>query len=191
MMRLFLCLAGIILSGCATIKSDAPVLGFGDTEGFNPGGLTVEVVYESDPAVPQATPQKAAEVRQQRSEEFWTILDGYGFRKAENGNADYRILITESGDTLKEDSILLLMISSFSMLTIPQTFTATGIYSYELWAGDSKVHSIDTRTRKKKLFGWLGIPLLAINATGSVDRKARMGAHESVISSWIEQGAFE
>ncbi len=198
---LLLCLAGVIYSGCATIKSGAPILGHSDTAGFNPQGLTLEVVYEIPAQVsdgftnyaitPSTAPQKAAEIRHKRSEELWTILNSYGFQPAQNGEADFRILVNEGGETTKEDSILLMMVSSFSMLTIPHTYTSTGMYSYELWAGDSKVHGIGTSTRKKKLFGLLGIPLLAVNATGSIDRKARLDAHESVISSWIEQGAFE
>lgn len=193
--------AALLLSGCATISSRAPALGQGDTSGFDPKGATVEVVYnvtsqapdaETSYAVtPDTPPQKVAEIRAARAEEIYTLLKGYGFQPAQNGKADFQLRVLEGGERTEPDSILMMMLSSFSMLILPHTYTGTSGYGYELWAGESKVHGVDTRTEKKKVFGVIGLPLLAINATGSIDQKARVDSHKSVLSSWIEQGAFE
>lgn len=198
---LFSFAAALLLSGCATISSKAPALGHGDTSGFDPKGTTVEVVYDltsqapdgetSYAVTPDTPPQKVAEIRAERADEIYTLLKGYGFQPAQGGKADFRVRVVEGGETTQPDSVLMLLLSSFSMLIIPHTYTGTSGYGYELWAGDSKVHGIDTRTEKKKVFGVVGLPLLAINATGSVDRQARVESHTSVLSSWIEQGAFE
>lgn len=191
----------LLLSGCATISSKSPALGEGDTSGFDPKGTTVEVVYDLTARAPDAEtsyaitpntpPQKVAQIRSERAEEIYTLLKSYGFQPALGGKADFRLRVIEGGETTQPDSLLMLLLSSFSMLTIPHTYTGTSGYGYELWAGESKVHGIETRTEKKKVFGVIGLPLLAINATGAIDRKARIDSHKSVLSSWIEQGAFE
>ena len=193
--------AALLLSGCATISSKAPALGHGDTSGFDPKGTSVEVVYElpaqahgvytTYAVTPDMSPEKAAKIRAERAEELQALLKGYGFQPAQGGKADFRLRVVEGGETTQEDSVLMMLVSSFSMLIIPHTYTATGDYGYELWSGDSKVHGVDTKTEKKKMAGLIGLPLLGLNATGSIDRQARIESHESVLSSWIEQGAFE
>lgn len=201
MKRLLPLLAVLLLSGCATVSSRAPALGEGDTSGFDAKGATVEVVYEitsggADPQTayaitPATSPGKAEQLRAARVAEVHELLKGYGFQPASGGKADFRIRIVEGGELTTEDSLLMLMVSSFSILIIPHTYTTTGDYGYELWAGDSKINGVATKAQKKKVFGLIGLPLLAVNATGSVDRKARTDAHDSVLSTWIEQGAFE
>jgi len=193
--------AALLLSGCATISSKAPALGHGDTSGFDPQGASVEVVYDltvqapdgetSYAITPDTPPQKAADIRAARAAEIYTLLKDYGFQPAQDGKADFQLRVVEGGEKTQPDSVLMMLLSSFSMLIIPHTYTGTSGYGYELWAGESRVHGVETKTEKKKVLGVIGLPLLAINATGGIDQQARVESHKSVLSSWIEQGAFE
>jgi hypothetical protein len=204
MKRLIPILALLALTGCASVHPQAPKLGHGDTAGFDAKGASVKVAYDfgntasassSGPAsftVTADTPSDAVErIRAGRAEEIYALLKGYGFRPAPEGEADYTVHVVENGETSDPDSIGLMMLGSFSMLIIPSPWTATRGYQYELWSAGQKVHTIDTESKKKQLFGLIGIPLLALNAGGSIDRKARSEAHDSVLSMWIEQGSFE
>ncbi len=203
MKRLISILPLLVLTGCATIHPQAPKLGHGDTTGFDAKGTAVKVAYEfvapaanatgtASFAVTADTPRDSIErIRAQRADEIYALLKGYGFRPAPDGDADYTVRVVENGETSDPDSIGLMMLGSFSMLIIPSPWTATRGYQYELWSAGQKVHTMDTESRKKQLFGLVGIPLLALNAGGSIDRKARSEAHDSVLSMWIEQGSFE
>lgn len=199
MKRILALATASLLCGCATLYPTAPTLGRGDTEGFQGKGITFDVAYSvasgEDDTVYAVTPgmpaAKVEEIHRARIAEVRALLDGYGFAPPGPKAARYVVRITESGQATEEDSLVLMMLSSFSMLILPHPYTGTVSHQYELWSGKQKLNTVSTTARVKKWFGLIGLPLLAINATGAVDQKARTAAHDSVISTWIEQGAFE
>jgi len=178
MRRFVLIACSLLLGGCAATHSKAPSLGRSDTSGFDARGASVNVDYRfqtsgiSADFVSYSVAQSASEstiskLREARVTEVKALLDGYGFRAVSQPTADYTVRVIEGGEVTEPDSVGLLLLSSFSMLTIPASFTATRGYTYELWSKGQKLHSIETKTEKKQLFGLIGLPLLAINVGGS------------------------
>lgn len=176
------------LSGCAS----APQLGLADTGGFHAAGRTVLVDYAL-PVDPESTAKERAEVRVQRLEEVHQLLQQHGFRPVSGGASAFRIRVVEGADTdVTGDwkGAVGANVVIFTLGIVPAVFDYRNEFRYELWAGEKRIHLIDTPADWKKAVG-----LASISSTLSGEeasrRKARTGAHDSVIRLWIDQGSFE
>jgi hypothetical protein len=77
----------------------------------------------------------------------------------------------------------------FTLGVVPAMFDYRNEFRYELWSGQERIHAIDTPADWKKAIG-----VISLSSTLSTDmakQKARIGAHDSVIRLWIDQGSFE
>lgn len=180
------------LSGCAS----APQLGRADTSGFNAGGATVLVDY-SLPVEKDTSAQEQAELRDKRLVEVHELLKQHGFRPVAAAAAAtapaFRVRIVEGVDqdvTGEWKGALGANLVLFTLGVVPAMFDYRNEFQYELWAGDKRVHQIATPADWKKAVGLVSVSSTLSGADAS-KQKARVGAHDSVIRLWIDQGSFE
>ena len=186
-----------VLSGCATIYAKDPLLKPVDVKTTDVEGVSIDVAYDLRSELGVDSFGIGAEVDKdearkevERRAEVLKLLKGYGFNvEAEKPN--YVLQIVEDGTVSETDSVLMLMLSSFTATIVPFTETSTHDFHYALKKEGSPVAQLDTRAQTKRLGGLLAIPLMPINMTGAVTEGARDDAHRGVISMWIDQGAFE
>lgn len=175
------------LGGCAS----APQLGQANTAGFNAAGTPVLVDYamafDKD-----LSPKEQAEQQGQRVEEVHQLLRQHGFRPVAGGAGAFKIRVVESADkdvTSEWSGAIGANVVLFTLGVVPAMFDYRNDFHYELWAGDKRVHAIDTPADWKKAVG-----IVSLSSTLSADlskQKARLGAHDSVLRLWIDQGSFE
>lgn len=175
------------LSGCAS----APQLGQANTAGFNAAGTTVLVDY----ALAQdkdLTVKEHAQLRDKRVEEIHQLLKTNGFRPVASGASTFTVRVVESADkdvSSEWTGAIGANLVLFTLGVVPAMLDYRNEFHYELWAGEKRVHVIDTPADWKKAVG-----LVSLSSTLSADLskdKARLGAHDSVIRLWIDQGSFE
>jgi len=176
------------LSGCAS----APQLGKANTAGFNAAGTTVAVDYTA-PFEKGSSPKEQAQLRDQRIQEIHQLLKTNGFRPVASGESAFKIRVVEGAEqdvTSEWAGAIGANVVIFTLGIVPAVFDYRSEFHYELWAGDKKVHAIDTPADWKA-----GVGLVSISSTLSGadagKEKARLGAHDSVIRLWIDQGSFE
>lgn len=183
-----LLLASVWLFGCAS----APKLGKADTSGFHGENATVLVEYIL-PADEELTPDEFAKLHSERRREINEMLQGYGFIPVTNGAASFRINVTESaaedvtGDwagALGANAVI------FTLGVVPAIFTYRSRMQYELWQGQERIHTIDTPAQWDEAMGLVSLSS-TLSGADAAKYKARIEAHDSVISLWIEQGSFE
>jgi hypothetical protein len=176
------------LAGCAS----APKLGQADTKGFNAGNATVLVDYTLQ-GDKDSDAQELAEERVQRVEELQQMLKGHGFKPVTGGTAAFRVRVVESADkdvTGEWTGAIGVNVALFTLGVVPAVFDIRNDFQYELWAGDKRVHAIATPGDWKKPFGLISVSS-TLSGADAAKRKARTGAHDSVIRLWIDQGSFE
>jgi hypothetical protein len=184
---MLLAAACLLLAGCA---SD-PKLGQADTRGFHAAGATVRVDY-TFPADKDSSAKEQAELLGQRVEEVHQLLKGHGFQPVSSGTPAFHIRVVESADkdvTGEWTGAIAANVVLFSFGLVPAMFDYRNDFHYELWAGQKRVHTIETPADWKKAVG-----VISLSSTVSTDvskQKARIGAHDSVIRLWIDQGSFE
>lgn len=176
------------LSGCAS----APQLGRADTTGFDAAGKSVLVDYTL-PVDNESTAQEQTELRNQRLEEVHQLLQQHGFRPVSTGASAFKIRVVEGADndiTGEWKGALGANLAIFTLGIVPAMFDYRNEFRYELWAGDKRIHFITAPADWKMAVG-----LVSVSSTLSGEeasrRKARTGAHDSVIRLWIDQGSFE
>lgn len=183
-----LAVACVVLSGCAS----APQLGRADTRGFNAGGTTVLVDY-TPPQEKDATAQQQAELRDKRRAEVQHLLQGHGFRPVNDGQAAFKVRVVE-GDardvTGEWTGAIGANLALFTLGVVPAMFDYRTELRYELWSGDKRVHTIETPAAWKEAVGLVSISS-TLSGADAGRQKARLGAHDSVIRLWIDQGSFE
>lgn len=192
MAALLLVAASLQLAGCAS----APKLGGADTSGFDAGGATVQVEYTL-PADEKSTPGEMDKLRAKRLDEIHELLRTHGFQPQPGSAADFQIRVTEGAN---EDitgewkgaigaSVLLL-----GWGVVPAMFDYRNNFRYELWSGQERLHAIDTPAdwqNPVSLASLVGLASPKLSAAEIAKQKARVGAHDSVIRLWIDQGSFE
>lgn len=176
------------LSGCAS----APQLGRADTSGFNARGTTVRVDYQL-PADKEASAKEQAEQRDKRLAEVHQLLQQHGFRPVSSGDASFRIRVVEGADqdvTGDWKGAIGANLVIFTLGVVPAMFDYRNEFQYELWAGDKRVHQIATPAEWKQAVGLVSVSS-TLSGADAGKQKARVGAHDSVIRLWIDQGSFE
>lgn len=178
----------IWLSGCAS----APQLGRADTGDFNAAGTTVLVDYTL-PVDKESTAKEQAELRDKRLQEVHQLLQEHGFRPIAAGASTFRIRVVEGADkdvTGDWKGALGANLVLFTLGVVPAMFDYRNDFHYELWAGDKRVHQIATPADWKKAVGLVSVSS-TLSGEQASKQKARIGAHDSVIRLWIDQGSFE
>lgn len=184
--------ASLQLAGCAS----APKLGRADTAGFDAGGATVQVEYTL-PADEKSTAAERETLRAKRLDEIHQLLAGHGFRPQAGGAADYRIRVTEGANedvTGEWKGAIGASVLLFAWGTVPAMFDYRNSFRYELWSGQERLHAIDTPAdwqNPVSLASLAGLASPKLSAAEIAKQKARVGAHDSVIRLWIDQGSFE
>lgn len=176
------------LAGCAS----APKLGQADTQGFNAGNATVLLDYTLQ-GDEDTSAQELAEARVQRVDELQQMLKGYGFKPVTAGAAAFRVRVVESADkdvTGDWTGAIGVNVALFTLGVVPAVFDIRNEFKYELWSGDKRLHAITTPGDWKKSFGLISVSS-TLSGADAAKRKARTGAHDSVIRLWIDQGSFE
>lgn len=176
------------LSGCAS----APQLGRADTGNFNAAGATVLVDYTL-PVNKDLSPKEQAELRAERFGEVQQLLQQHGFRAVSSGASAFRMRIVEGADqdvTGEWKGAVGANLVLFTLGVVPAMFDYRNNFQYELWAGDKRVHQIATPADWKKAVGLVSISS-TLSGEDASRQKARLGAHDSVIRLWIDQGSFE
>ena len=64
-------------------------------------------------------------------------------------------------------------------------------FQYELWSGQERIHAIETPADWKNPVSLLSLASSKLSGADMAKHKARVGAHDSVIRLWIDQGSFE
>jgi hypothetical protein len=176
------------LSGCAS----APQLGRADTRGFNAAGATVLVDY-TPPHDSDDSEREKAERHSERVGEIHRLLQQHGFRAVTSGASAFKIRIVEGADTDVTSDLkgaLGANLVIFTLGIVPAVFDYRNEFRYELWAGDKRIHQINTPADWKKAVGLVSISS-TLSGEDAARQKARLGAHDSVIRLWIDQGSFE
>lgn len=182
-----LVLACLWLAGCAS----APVLGIADTTGFDAAGATVRVDYVFDGD--GATAAEREQLRQERMEEVRRLLRGQGFQPDAGEPAEYRIVVIEGATEDVANEWQDAAGSTTALLTlglVPAVFEYRKSFRYELWSGQQKIHAFDTAGTWQEAVGLISLSS-TLSGARAARQKARLGAHESVLALWIEQGSFE
>lgn len=186
---LLLVAACVKLAGCAS----APKLGAADTSGFDAGGATVQVEY----TLPADEKSKAGEMetlRAKRLDEIHQLLVGHGFKPQAGGAADFRIRVIEGADediTGEWTGAVGATVVLLSWGTVPAVLDYRNKFHYELWSGQERIHVIDTPADWKNPVSLMSLVSSKVSGADIAKHKARVGAHDSVIRLWIEQGSFE
>ena len=189
MAALLLVAACLELAGCAS----APKLGGADTSGFDARGATVQVEYTL-PANEKSKPGQMEALRAKRVDEIHQLLVGHGFRPQTGGAADFRIRVIEGADediTGEWTGAVGASVALFSLGTVPAVFDYRNNFQYELWSGQERIHAIETPADWKNPVSLLSLASSKLSGADIAKHKARVGAHDSVIRLWIDQGSFE
>ena len=176
------------LSGCAS----APQLGRADTGGFDAAGKTVVVDY-TVPVDNESTAKEQAELREKRLGEVHQLLQRHGFRAVPSGASAFKIRVVEGAAnevTGEWKGALGANLVIFTLGIVPALFDYRSEFRYELWAGEKRIHHITTPANWEEAVGLVSISSTLSGADAS-KQKARIGAHDSVIRLWIDQGSFE
>jgi hypothetical protein len=176
------------LSGCAS----APQLGQADTAGFNAAGKTVVVDYTL-PFDRESTAKEQAALREKRLGEIHQLLQRHGFRAVSGGASAFQIRVVEGAAnevTGEWKGALGANLVLFTLGIVPAMFDYRSDFRYELWAGERRIHQINTPANWEEAVGLVSISSTLSGADAS-KQKARIGAHDSVIRLWIDQGSFE
>jgi hypothetical protein len=176
------------LSGCAS----APQLGLADTGGFHAAGATVLVDY-TVPVDAESTAKEQAELRDQRLAEVHQLLQQHGFRAVSGGASAFKIRVVEGADTDitgEWKGALGANLVIFTLGVVPAMLDYRNDFRYELWAGEKRLHLINTPADWKKAMGLVSLSS-TLSGEDASRQKARIGAHDSVIRLWIDQGSFE
>lgn len=180
------------LAGCAS----APKLGGADISGFDAAGATVQVEYTL-PADEKSTPARMEELRATRLDEIHGLLRAHGFQPQPAGAADFQIRVIEGANqdiTGEWKDAVGVNVLLFTMGVVPAMFDYRNDFKYELWAGQERLHAIDTPAdwqNPVSLASLAGLVSPKLSAAEVAKKKARVGAHDSVIRLWIDQGSFE
>lgn len=189
MAALLLMAACLELAGCAS----APKLGGADTTGFDAGGATVQVEYTL-PANDKAKAGEMETLRAKRLVEIHQLLVGHGFKPQAGGATDFQIRVVEGADediTGEWTGAIGASVALFSLGTVPAVFDYRNKFHYELWSGQKRIHTIDTPADWKNPVSLLSLASSKLSGADIAKHKARVGAHDSVIRLWIDQGSFE
>lgn len=176
------------LSGCAS----APQLGRADTGGFNAAGKTVLVGYTL-PVDTESTPKVQAALRDKRLGEVHQLLKQHGFRPVSSGESALQIRVVEGAAidvTGQWKGAVGVNLVIFTLGIVPAMFDYRSEFHYELWAGEKRIHHINAPANWAEAMGLVSISSTLSGAEAS-KQKARIGAHDSVIRLWIDQGSFE
>lgn len=176
------------LAGCA---SD-PKLGRADTRGFNAGNATVAVDYTLQ-GDKDTSAKELAEERAERVQELHEMLKSHGFRPVTGEAATFKVRVVEGADkdvSGEWTGAIGVNVALFTLGVVPAVFDYRNEFEYELWSGGKRVHAIATPGDWKKPFGLISLSS-TLSGADAAKRKARTGAHESVIRLWIDQGSFE
>lgn len=176
------------LSGCAS----APQLGQADTGGFNAAGKGVVVDY-TFPIDKESTAKEQAELRDKRIGEVHQLLQQHGFRAVPSGASAFKIRVVEGAATEvtgEWKGALGANLVIFTLGVVPAMFDYRSEFRYELWAGEKRVHQITTPAKWEEAVGLVSLAT-ALRSEDASRQKARVGAHDSVIRLWIDQGSFE
>ena len=180
--------ASLWLTGCAS----APQLGQANVEGFHADGTTVLVDYvlaKND----DRSAKEHAELHAERVKEIQQMLQRHGFKTVTTADAAFKVRVVESVDhdiTGDWAGAVGANVVLFTLGVVPAMFDYRNDFHYELWAGDKKVHQINTEAHWQKAVGLVSISS-TLSGEDAAREKARVGAHDSVIRLWIDQGSFE